>query len=558
MRRFWLCLIPWMVLTVSTVGCHHPTVTAISLNSDPCGPECGSFWGVLHHCLKQKEEGIPFYLPKPLLIVAKNFRNIEETKVGLTDSAPIPNAFDDQSKYADLNARTNFNFDGSGGSGTSSNEPIGKSATQATNPATATDTTTTKAPPASTASKSGAYTYSQNAPNVTPGAVANDGLAPDTFFTYQIVFVPDLTQKYGLKIKGGVGEIRAAMNLVNGWQFTGLGPYYMKDSSTAQDVMASGIAMRLGGQAVQDVLKGVAGLTGGKVQDTLPASAPQVQQLARSIEALPAQGFGPNLPSIPNYAEIYVYEARLGPDGQMEWVEILNLKPFERHYLGQIKTTATLGSVVPNPRIGSHTAPDGSTQATNPNPQAKNSPPADRSGSAGALDPHMAHIISQVIGIPSNMGAANVAAVGGTVQSGTPGPALIPAGHVPPMAVAPALPAMPVTRPVRAHLFHHDKKRRGTAISRVVTAETGAAVTPGANPSERPTSEPPPNLIPPNVGQVPAATAPGLSPPRIMTPTNAVTDDGNVPPPPAVTTVPAPVITGNTSGPTFIPPMVNP
>ena len=30
----------------------------------------------------KEPEGIPFYLPKPLLIVAKNFRNIEETKVG--------------------------------------------------------------------------------------------------------------------------------------------------------------------------------------------------------------------------------------------------------------------------------------------------------------------------------------------------------------------------------------------------------------------------------------------------------------------------------------------
>ena len=89
--------------------------------------------------------------------------------------------------------------------------------------------------------------------------VPSDGLAPNTFFTYHIDFVPDLTQKYGLKVSGGVGEFRAAMNLVNGWQFTGLGPYYMKDSSTAQDVMASGIAARLGGQAVQDVLKGSLG-----------------------------------------------------------------------------------------------------------------------------------------------------------------------------------------------------------------------------------------------------------------------------------------------------------
>src|SRR5262245_56205231 len=77
-------------------ACARPEVTAVSLN--PCdGDKCG------------KETGIPFYLPKPLLIVSKNFRNIETPTVGLTDSVPIPVGYDDQSKYADLNARTNFN-----------------------------------------------------------------------------------------------------------------------------------------------------------------------------------------------------------------------------------------------------------------------------------------------------------------------------------------------------------------------------------------------------------------------------------------------------------------
>ncbi len=37
----------------------------------------------------------------------------------------------------------------------------------------------------------------------------NGGVELDSFFTYQIVFVPDLTQKYGLRITGGAGEIRA-------------------------------------------------------------------------------------------------------------------------------------------------------------------------------------------------------------------------------------------------------------------------------------------------------------------------------------------------------------
>jgi hypothetical protein len=51
---------------------------------------------------------------------------------------------------------------------------------------------------------------------MTPAERLGDGLAPDCFYTYQIIFVPDLTQKYGLRVTGGAGEIRAAMNLVNG------------------------------------------------------------------------------------------------------------------------------------------------------------------------------------------------------------------------------------------------------------------------------------------------------------------------------------------------------
>src|ERR1043166_5564764 len=78
-------------------ACKQAEVTAVSLN--PCDVD---------KCGRPREAGIPFYLPKPLLIVSKNFRNIEEAKTGLTDSPPIPIGFDDQAKYADLNARTNF------------------------------------------------------------------------------------------------------------------------------------------------------------------------------------------------------------------------------------------------------------------------------------------------------------------------------------------------------------------------------------------------------------------------------------------------------------------
>src|SRR5262249_49525426 len=73
-------------------GCRHPSLTAVPLSPWNQGEPCG----------------IPFYMPKPLLVISKNFRYIEEAKVGLTTPAPIPGGFDDQSKYADLNARTNF------------------------------------------------------------------------------------------------------------------------------------------------------------------------------------------------------------------------------------------------------------------------------------------------------------------------------------------------------------------------------------------------------------------------------------------------------------------
>src|SRR6516165_6783634 len=103
-----------VVTVVGLSGCQHPSVTAISLNPHYCDHK----FAFLYDPCKEPE-GIPFYLPKPLLIIGKNFRNIEETKVGLTDSAPIPNFFDDQAKYADLNARTNFaGLDGNAATGT--------------------------------------------------------------------------------------------------------------------------------------------------------------------------------------------------------------------------------------------------------------------------------------------------------------------------------------------------------------------------------------------------------------------------------------------------------
>ena len=166
---------------------------------------------------------------------------------------------------------------------------------------------------------------------MTPGTVPSDGLAPETFYTYQIVFVPDMTQKYGLKIKGGAGEFRAAMNLVNGWQYTGLGPFYMKDSSSAQNIMASGITANLAGQGVADVVNSVADLAGSlQSGETTDSSNPQVQRVSEKIGALPLS-IQPMV--LDNFAEIHVYEPNVTPDGMMVWSEIVCLS-FDRHVLG--------------------------------------------------------------------------------------------------------------------------------------------------------------------------------------------------------------------------------
>ena len=341
---------PWMGLMLGLAGCHHPSVTAVSLDADACGPECCSFWGVLHHCVNQKEDGIPFYLPKPLLIVAKNFRNIEEAKVGLTDSAPIPTYFDDQAKYADLNARTNFVMPDGG-------------VAQPSNGVAATSPASTF-PNTNLAFSSGPRVFQGGAPISPYGRVTNDHLTPETFYTYHIVFVPDMTHKYGLKIKGGVGEIRAAMNLVNGWQFTGLGPYYMKDSSTAQDTLASGITANLAASGVANVIKSIASLPKTGVAapaaamappaaptEELPAGATESLQFLSQLDLKPV--------TLYNYAEISVYEAYVSPEGTMEWRPLTGLDrmAFNRDVLGAVtRTTPPKPPVTTLPPPGTETA----------------------------------------------------------------------------------------------------------------------------------------------------------------------------------------------------------
>lgn len=350
------------------VGCKHHEITAVPLSRWNC----------------DEPEGIPFYLPKPLLIISKNFRNIEETKVGLTSSAPIPNYFDDQARYADLNSRSTFQRMTSD-SGTPPS--VGN-----------TTSTTTITAPAGSATASAPVLHSGGVP-VTPSTVASDGIAPETFYTYQIVFVPDLSQKYGLKIKGGVGEIRAAMNLVNGWQFTGLGPYYMKDSSSAQNILAGGIGANLTLAGVADVLnelqsrRDAAAGGGGK---GVPPGGPKTIDTTTVTKMLqPLQGL--NRMTFHNFAEIYVYEQVLTDDGHTAWQPVAN-HSFYRDMLGFHKTCETSQSKDLPPQPANPT--DKGIKPPTPKPGVE---PKKRelSRAAGDVGPGVGHVTLQNINYPA-------------------------------------------------------------------------------------------------------------------------------------------------------------
>jgi hypothetical protein len=311
-------------LTLS--GCHRPSPSFTAMPASPqnmCEPE-----------------GIPFYLPKPLLVISKNFYHVEEPKVGLNGNAPIPDSFDKQESYAAANLQGSFSRAAGGA-------------------AAATDPKAADAPGASGAT-------ANSAESVVPAAneIPSDGLAPHTFFTYEIVFVPDLTQKYTMKLTGGPGEIRAAMNLVNGWQFTGLGPFYLKDSSTAQNTFANGAFVNLGLGGVSDVVNSVANLR--KAAATPGGAKPA--EIAEAVKALTAnaaevesvrwdfsdpttwpeqdivQADGsiirkPAPPRLERFAEIHVYEAKL-IDGDMIWQPVAD-HAFDREFLGFVTSRST-------------------------------------------------------------------------------------------------------------------------------------------------------------------------------------------------------------------------
>lgn len=313
-------------------GCFHPYITAVDLNN-PSAPE-----------------GMPYYLPKPYIVISKNIRYIPTPTVGLTQTAPIPNIFDDGSQKAQ---------GGNGGGGGSTNSPSTNtgSGTKPKKGGTSPGTTNTLEAAMVPGSQNSNTNQNNSAGSsstpiyngqvlgpasitVVPSAPIPDGLTPQTFYTYQIVFLPDLTQKYGLRVKGGVGEMRATLNMVNGWMFTGPGPVYFKDSSTADIATANwtGADSALESAAkIVSTIYGVPSLGGGSSSNKLQAAA------------VPGKSY-----ELTNYAQIWIYEGNLSTDRKSMTWNLLNSSDsatatINRTYLGFDNTQQSGGGGIGNP-----------------------------------------------------------------------------------------------------------------------------------------------------------------------------------------------------------------
>src|SRR5262249_14338522 len=119
-------------------------------------------------------EGIPFYLPKPLLVISKNFYYIEEAKVGLTKPPPIPNTFDKQWEYVSLSATASISTSGAAAPAADGKKPQHEYATD-------------PQPAKPEACCSTQVLHSPAAIPIAPGDLSKVNTSKP-FFTYQIVF----------------------------------------------------------------------------------------------------------------------------------------------------------------------------------------------------------------------------------------------------------------------------------------------------------------------------------------------------------------------------------
>jgi hypothetical protein len=342
-----------LALPLILASCSSPSFTAVDLNKG--SPSYG------------KNVGMPYYLPKTYLVVTKNVSYIQTPTTGLTTN-PIPGTFDssyggtsspngNQTASGGGKATQNQANGGTSGSGGGGGTGGGGQKQQSSVAATAAkinggasgggdeasgtgtggpaaDQTSAQAPAATTQQPS--VPQSQLVPG--PSDNISDGLVPTTFYTYQIVFLPDPNQKYGLKVKGGgTGETRANINLVNGWMFTGTGPLYMRNSSNADTTTAIlGGVGQITGTTLQDAISAIvpsgAAATGAAavlkgVAATGATLTPQNSEANGGIYAVP-----PTLPqptTISGYAEITVYAINVSSTGEMTFDQVFD-KTFDR------------------------------------------------------------------------------------------------------------------------------------------------------------------------------------------------------------------------------------
>lgn len=323
-------------------GCNGPSITAVRLSPSPVGQA-------------REPEGIPYYLPKPYLFVTKNFYYIPAPTLGLTAVVNVPGTFDPSgnSPASSTKSGTNDNssLNPSKSTSSQSNNPAGNqtnsdllsddvlpeaasaSAASDTNNPTAGAGGQSHASPSSGDAQNGKLGVSTNSSSASvmnggqvlwayPGtnamipAPASDGLIPQEYFTYQIIYLPDLTQKYGLRIKGNYGELRATENLINGWMHTGPGPFYMKNSSSSDMVTAVGQAT---GSILQSIEQGVLSGLGIPTAPGGSTSSPTPKTAGHE------GGGNTNGFTITNYAVLYVFEPRLTSSNTVEWRQICQL-----------------------------------------------------------------------------------------------------------------------------------------------------------------------------------------------------------------------------------------
>ena len=75
-------------------------------------------------------------------------------------------------------------------------------------------------------------------------------------YSFQIIYLPDLTQKYGLEIHSRTGTIKTNVTLINGWKFVGLN--LDADAKTSEIIQSIGSAITSVISPLENLEKGLA------------------------------------------------------------------------------------------------------------------------------------------------------------------------------------------------------------------------------------------------------------------------------------------------------------